>query len=174
MNHFKLIVFTVFALALGAGLVAGKLDWTSTSAGPPRPVSSALAAQLDLTPVQCEQIRGIWEPLRQSARASYDQARRLERQRDMALESILTAEQKEKYGKIKHDYDDRVLELQARRDTAFRDAVERTRQLLSDPQRRKYEELIKDRLNPRETSDRPSSVGVAAANEGGTPIKIVP
>ena len=160
MNHFKLIVFCVFTLALSAGLVAGKLDWGSNAASG-KSETSALAAELGLNDQQCERIRGIWEPLRQSAKASYDEARRLERRRDDAFVSLLTEEQKKEYGKIKHDYDDRVLALRAKRDAQFRDAVEKTRQLLTPPQREKYEQIIKDRLNGRDFSDR-AAAGVAA------------
>src|SRR5690348_12961163 len=114
MNHFKLIVFSVFALALGAGLVAGKLDWSAAPTTAAQPAASPLAAELGLSPAQCDQIRTIWEPLRQAARASQDEARRLDQRRDLALEALLTPEQREQYGKIKHDYDDRVLALQAK------------------------------------------------------------
>lgn len=174
MNHFKLIVFSVFALALSAGLVVGKLDWggAPTTAAPSD--TSPLVSELGLTPDQCEQIRKIWEPLRQSARASQDEAKRLDQRRDLALEALLTSEQREQYGKIKHDYEDRVLALQARRNTGFHDAVERTKQLLTDSQRQKYEQLIKDRLSAHEPPERGPTAGVAEAGEGVVQSKMVP
>jgi hypothetical protein len=174
MNHFKIIVFSVFALALGAGLVAGKLDWTGSSTANAPPSASPLVTELGLTPGQCEQIRGIWEPLRQSARASQEEAKRLDQRRDLALQALLTPEQQEQYGKIKHKYDDRVLALQAKRNMDFRDAVDRTKQLLTDSQRQKYEQLIKDRLNAREMPERSPVSGVAEAGAGVVQSKMVP
>jgi len=161
MNHFKLIVFSVFALALSAGLVAGKLDWGSgrSKAGSD---ASPLATELGLNNQQCQQIRGIWEPVRQSAKDSYDDARRLERQRDDSVKALLTKEQQEQYNRIHQDYNAGVLSLQAKRNAQFREAIERTKQLLTEPQRQKYEQLIKDRLNARENPERPGA-GVATA-----------
>ena len=164
MNHLKLIVFAVFAVSLAAGLVAGKLGWqvSAKDSGPGYP--SPLAGELGLSPQQCEQIRGVWEPLRQSARSSFEQAKHLESQRDLALEAILTKEQKERYGEIKHAYDDQVLALQARRNTQFRDAVEKTKRFLTAEQRAKYEQMVKDRLNGTKSAEREAG-GPAAAGE---------
>lgn len=160
MNHFKLIVFCVFTLALSAGLVAGKLDWGS-SAGSAQSDASALAAELGLNVQQCEQIRGIWEPLRQSAKVSFDEAHRLERRRDESIKALLTKEQLDQYNRITQDCNNAVLALQAKRNAQFREAVDKTKQVLTPPQREKYELLIKDRLNAREVPERPAA-GVAA------------
>lgn len=170
MNHFKVIVFCVFALALSAGLVAGKLDWRPARA-PAKTDASPLASELNLTPAQCDQIRAIWEPLRKSASDSYVEARRLDTERDAALDrmldGILTKDQKDRYNKIKSDYQARALALQARRNEEFRQAVANTKQLLDPSQRQKYEELIKDRLNPDQAA------GVAVGN-GRTDTKMIP
>ena len=164
MNHFKLIVFCVFALALSAGLVAGKLDWGSAAGSKSEP-TSALAAELGLNNAQCEQIRGIWEPLRQSAKVSFDEARRLEGRRDESIKSLLTQEQLDQYKRITDEYNGAVVALQAKRNSQFREAVEKTKQLLTPSQREKYEQIIKDRLNAREAPERPAA-GVAIAPPG--------
>jgi hypothetical protein len=84
----------------------------------------------------------------------------------------LTPEQLKEYGRIDNDYHQAALALQAKRNEQFRLAVEKTKQLLDPSQRQKYEELIKDRLNPNQASAAPGS-GVAVGNSRSD-AKIIP
>ena len=149
MRNLKLIIFLGFILSLAAGVIAGKLVWRPAAP----PAGSALEAELGLTRDQCDRIRAIWEPLQKSAADTYVQAQRVELDREAAYKTLLTPQQVEQYARLKHEHDDRLLALQAKRDKDFHEAVAKTRQLLTLEQRERYEQMLKERLH--EPADLP-------------------
>jgi hypothetical protein len=74
---------------------------------------------------------------------SYETADQLNRQRDEAIQAMLTPDQKAQFEKLTRDFADRFTRLRKDRDAAFSQAVEQTRKLLADDQRQKYDELLK-------------------------------
>jgi hypothetical protein len=82
----------------------------------------------------------------------------LQRRRDKALIEILTEEQKAEFEKITEDYAGRFASLSQKRDQAFANAVEQTKRLLNDGQRKQYELILKNRLQPADAS---SELGLA-------------
>ena len=149
-----LIGLTLLGLCAGAaaGLLASRA--TATSAGtttsvPPAPDHAApLAEELALNPEQREQMRQIWEGVRQQAHEAYDDAQRLQKQRDDALVAMLSDEQKAQFEKISKDFADQFSDLEKKREQLFQDAVELTKKLLNEEQRRKYEQILKNRVPP--------------------------
>jgi Spy/CpxP family protein refolding chaperone len=172
-----MMVIGVTALALCAGVVAGmvaaRLPATGSAAKPgasaPGDASPAgLAEQLDLSTDQREQMRHIWEGVRDDVRQSFESAEALQRQRDEAVATMLTDAQKEKFAKIAREYSDRFDALRRRRDDRFANAVERTRNLLNDQQRRKYDELLKAHVRP----DELKSIAAGAASTTTAPASM--
>src|SRR4051812_26998845 len=146
-----LVMLTVLAVGAGvvAGMVVSRLPAVATGAPnggaafPASPGQSALAQELHLSTQQTEQMRQTWESVREKVRLSYESADRLNRQRDEAIQAMLTPEQKAKFEKLTQDFADRFIALRKDRDSAFSKAVEETRKILSDEQRKKYDELLK-------------------------------
>jgi Spy/CpxP family protein refolding chaperone len=156
-----LVILTVLAIGAGvvAGMVVSRLPAAATGApngGAASPAStapqSALAEELHLSSRQSEQMRQIWEGVRDKVRSSYENAERLQRQRDEGIQALLTPEQKAKFEKLTQDYSDRFTALRRDRDAAFAQAVEQTRKLLADDQRQKYDELLKAMVRPDQLS----------------------
>ena len=149
------LLFGAFALALAAGVSGGLLLARLPNAPTDGPAGvapvSPLAAELGLSPPQAEQMRTIWEGVRDTAQACLDDARRLQKQRDDALVSLLNDQQKEKFEKISQEYADSFAELNRKRDKEFQKAVGQTRKVLNDEQWRKYERILKSRVGPGAT-----------------------
>ena len=153
-----LIVLTVLALSAGvvSGLVAARLPGTaggkSDNAPQPPPMPPAteksLADELQLTPDQREQMRGIWEGVREQVHKAFDDAQDLQRQRDERIVAMLSDEQKAQFQKMSREFADRYDQLARERDEAFNSAVEKTKKLLNESQRKKYEEILRTHVRP--------------------------
>jgi Spy/CpxP family protein refolding chaperone len=153
----QILIAVMSVLALGAGVVAGmvasRLPRVPASPTPAAAKGDGLSEQLDLSAAQAQQMREIWETVRQQVRTSQSEADKLQRGRDEELVAMLSREQRAKFEKISRSYADRFAELRKQRDQAFATAVDKTRNLLSDEQRRKYDEILKthvrsDQLGP--------------------------
>jgi Spy/CpxP family protein refolding chaperone len=140
-----LIGLTVLALSAGvvAGMVASRVAPAKVESTTPR---TPLEDQLGLSPDQREQMRVIWEGVRWQAQHCFTDGEDLQHQRDAALVSLLTDDQKARYEKITADYAKKFAELSAQRDAAFNDAVARTKKILTETQQKKYDQLLANRV----------------------------
>jgi hypothetical protein len=144
----RVLMFAVFALTLSAGVVAGLLaSRMPAKPVPPAPAdASSLADALQLAPGQREQMRQIWEGVRDTANDCYTQAQKLEQQREDDVQSLLPEEKKPRYREIQQAYTDHCAALKVQREAEFDKAVERTKQMLNPGQRDKYEQILKSRV----------------------------
>ena len=150
-QRIEVLLIGLTVLGLTAGLVGGmlvsrlpgsseaELDQSSGQRSP-------LAESLQLTPRQSTQMRVIWEDVRAQIQSCYADADDINRQRDDAVLALLDARQKEQFEKLTKVYADKSAVVAARRNWAFAGAVEQTRQLLNDAQRRKYDEMLQARV----------------------------
>jgi Spy/CpxP family protein refolding chaperone len=147
-NEAMVIAVTLLALSAGAvaGMVASRFFHGVASASPQPARGGALAQELDLTPKQADQIRQVWEAVRENVRASHQSAERLGRQRDQEIAAILTDQQKAQFEKITRSSADRFTQLRNERDQAFARAVAQTRNLLNADQRQKYDQILASHL----------------------------
>ena len=93
----RFLMLGVFVLTLGAGVVAGllasRLPTTTAHADVTLANDSApLAEQLGLTNDQRDQMRKIWEGVRDLSNVSYENARKAESERDDAIAALIPAE----------------------------------------------------------------------------------
>ena len=145
-------LFVGFVLALAAGVSGGLLLARLPNAPADAPggdaASSPLAAELGLSTQQAEHMRTIWEGVRGTAQQCFDDARRLQKERDDALVSLLNEEQKAKFAEISKEYADSFAQLNRKRDQEFKKAVAQTKQVLNEEQWKKYERILKSRVGP--------------------------
>jgi Spy/CpxP family protein refolding chaperone len=159
--EFMLIGVTVLALCAGlaAGLLASRLPGsgassssssssTSPSSGVPADPRTPLVEELQLSPAQRDQMREIWEGVRGKVHQAFADAQRLQKDRDDALVALLSDEQKARFETISKKYASQFDELTHKRDATFQEAVERTKQLLNEEQRAKYEQILKRQVGP--------------------------
>lgn len=137
------------AVALGAGVVAGKLVTRQPPVEPPSPIvatGSPLTDELALTPQQREQMRQIWETVRDTADTCARQAQTAEKEQQAQLIGMLTDEQKTRYEQLTRNTKAKVDALNARRQKAFHEAVEHTKEILNPDQRRAYLQIVRNRI----------------------------
>ena len=140
------IIFTVsFGLALIAGAAAGVLATRFSSPAVVMPGVSTLD-DLQLTPEQREQMKQIWEEVRNSSDDLYNQAQKLQREHDQKVLNLLNPEQKKQFEDIYNQDRDSYSQLMAKRQIALKKAIENTKKLLSDSQRQKYDAILESRL----------------------------
>src|SRR4051794_10862870 len=186
-TRIEILLISLTVLALGAGLAAGLLAARLPTASSPGPGSSPngsasvdssnpapaptpgertpLVEELQLSPEQRDQMRDIWESTRGRVHQTFDDAQRLQKDRDDALVALLNDEQKARFQKISQEYADRFEALTKKRDTAFEEAVEKTRAILNDTQRQKYDELLRRHVGP----DGPGTRRGTGGGLGGGP-----
>src|SRR5580700_4572353 len=99
-NLLVLILAFVTVFAAGAVLERVRTD-ASTSH---KPTGSWLDYQLNLTPEQSAKIKAIFANSGPNVTNAFDARRQLEKQREQAIDELLTTEQLVKYQKIQADY----------------------------------------------------------------------
>ncbi|UCG64807.1 MAG: hypothetical protein JSW12_19685 [Deltaproteobacteria bacterium] len=142
MNRVKLFVLisviAAFAAGISIGMVIGGFNKKAQR-------KSRLSRELHLTSKQRDQMKKIWsEGIRTARRVQREQRQKLHKERDEAIEAILTDEQKTWFKEIISEYSQKIDELAQSRECVFKEAVEQTKRILSEEQRKKYEELLKE------------------------------
>ena len=145
MMTFKASILLVlgYVLALAAGTTSGLLAERMHENYAPE---NSLAAQLQLSPAQVQQMRDIWQTTSRDMDGYYRQAQAISRQRDQALFNLLTDEQKARFAGMDKDFAARYQGLAKQRDQAFADALARTEACLTDAQRARYEHIVRQRV----------------------------
>jgi Spy/CpxP family protein refolding chaperone len=160
------LVGLVLVAGAAAGVLVNRLRWLSE---PPADVpgdGGTLVEQLHLTADQRDHMREIWESARDDIRDCYHDADSLQRQRDQAIGGILTDRQKAEFEKIAADFANRFTQLNQKRDQTIQSAIDRTNDLLDQQQRRRYQQIIRARLN------RNTGTGVGSAGQPDLTIRI--
>ncbi len=140
MNRLHILIVSLFAVAMGTGIVVGM---GVSRVPPPREGHSWLGDQLGLSPDQSAQMRAIWEDVRGSSKPRNDARMQYRKDRDDALQALLTPEQKAEYAKIIEHYNTQIAELNHQQDAEFLAAADRTKKILNDHQRLVYDDMLK-------------------------------
>jgi hypothetical protein len=155
-NAILMSLMLAFILTLGAGVVvgvaAGRHTPTANVPGqqilvttrPAEPKAGGwLPDALGLNTEQREKLKAIWTG---TVPAPSEKARRsqLIKERDEVLYNLLSDEQKQQYQKEMAEYSAKLADLNKEREKAIQDAVKRTKLILDDKQREKYEQILKD------------------------------
>jgi Spy/CpxP family protein refolding chaperone len=90
-------------------------------------------------------MKNIWEGLHNSGRSYEDRRHRLRDERDEAIAALLAPSVMGDYDRILLDFNSKLDALGQERDKGFREAVEKTKKILTPEQLAKYEELLKRR-----------------------------
>jgi len=168
----KIALLLSFALVFASGVVVGRLAWRR----PPRRHRSWLSDELNLTPEQREQMREIWSnAMRGLAPQLGSRRRALSEEQQQAIDELLNPEQLQEYKNILEEHERARRSLAEQREEAFRDAVERTKQILTPDQREKYEEMMSrmrergPRWGPPDGNRRPRRGGPPGPPSSGLP-----
>ena len=153
MNRTRIILASLFFLTLASGLVAGLL----LAKLPEKKVTmiqrSALAEALALDDQQETRVKAIWEAIGSNVDDCYIQVTRIQAKHDELVFDLLTDEQKLKYNKIQKETALALANLKKDRDGMFVDAVEKTKFLLNEDQKKKYARILEARLGSSSAKD---------------------
>ena len=141
-----LLLLVMFALAIGVGVVAGKLSARAHPAPAPEVRTGSISDELHLTPAQRPKMREIWERVQNTANDCNAQAKAIQYDYDQAVMRLLNKDQLAQYEKLTQESKQKVKVLEDQRRSAFKLAVDETRGMLDESQRKTYESLIKDRI----------------------------
>jgi Spy/CpxP family protein refolding chaperone len=137
---------------------------------------SWLSDQLKLSPQQGDQIRAIWQKvMSEQGRANSERRRALEKERDGVVLGLLTTEQREEFDRLTRQYEAQLSDLGRERDRLRQEAIEKTRQVLTEEQRKKYEALLTERERDRERDpdrDRERDRVGRGHRRGGSPATL--
>jgi Spy/CpxP family protein refolding chaperone len=141
----RAVLLLAFVMTLAAGMAGGMFLSRSRAN-----VASSVSARsplddLQLSADQTQQMRKIWESVRDSVQTCQMRGQSLRQQRDKAMEALLTDEQKAKFEKVDQDYNAQILALNSQRQTAFQNGVSQTNAILNERQRKTYERILRTR-----------------------------
>ena len=143
MTKTKVIVLVSFLLTAAAGAAVGMLVSWPEARHPHRP---RLTEELGLSAEQQEKMRKIWsEAMVPSGRHRGEDRRALAKERDEAIVALLTEEQLLRYKQIVGQYERKLEEQRQEGQRRIQETIERTKQILTPEQARKYEELLNKR-----------------------------
>lgn len=144
MNKTYVTILLGFLVMFAAGAIVGVVQ--SKTAAHQRHDRSWLADQLHLTDAQRQQMQKIWsDAMSKSHDQAIEKRRELQQQRASAIRDLLTPAQQIQFEKIEKQYEQESADLQKERGRAVQEAVARTKEILNDQQRAKYDELLKQR-----------------------------
>ncbi|HWE93922.1 MAG TPA: hypothetical protein VG269_08170 [Tepidisphaeraceae bacterium] len=173
MTKPTLIIVLMFVLALGAGVVAGKLSSRVApqvvTAGE-RPVESL--SDLNLTGDQRAQMKRIWELVRDTAHDCEREKENIRRTHEANVVALLSEAQREKYQNMTNEANAAGRKIDARRQTAFDDAVAKTLGILNEQQRLAYRQILQDRVG--ETPSHAENDGPAGGSKGNSASPTAP
>ena len=134
-------------LVLCAGVVLGRLSARLAVETPPSPQGhppSWLQDQLGLSTDQRQQMDAIWAEVKQQMATDRDRRREFDHERDEAIQNLLSDQQKLVYQEIYNEYHTKRQQMENARDALIKNAEERSRQLLNDSQKVRWDQLSKD------------------------------
>jgi Spy/CpxP family protein refolding chaperone len=152
----KAVIIFGFLIAFAAGLVVGLRPCVEAQPPPPRPSRHGgwLAAELDLTAEQREQMDAIWSEIAFRGRHEREEQRReLLRQRDEAIVSLIRPEDQPKYEAHLAEHAEQMDALEREWRDAFKSAVEQTKAILTPEQQARYERMLQRGPSERGRSD---------------------
>ena len=104
---------------------------------------SVLVEELDLTPDQRYRIQQIWSKVAQNhTPVPMAEIEKADAERWQAIDQLLTPQQRTQYAQIQQRLEARIQELDQGNRAQVASAEEQTKQLLTLPQREKYERLL--------------------------------
>jgi hypothetical protein len=152
----KVILVVGFLITFGAGLAVGWQfrghDALAAPAATTRPTSRSgfLEAELGLTAEQREQMKKIWsDTAHRGGREQEDRRRQFRKERDEAIAALIRPDDRAKYDLVLKTYSEKNSAMEREWRGNYERSVERTKQILSPEQRKKYEEILKKQENRR-------------------------
>jgi Spy/CpxP family protein refolding chaperone len=169
MRRSTIFLSTAAVLVLSAGWVVGRLSARLPVAiAPVDHGRKSLQDTLSLTPEQDQKMQAINADVKQQMDKYHDRQHSLDKDRDTAIQAMLSPEQSAAYDKILQDYHTHRADLDKELDQCFRSGGERIRAMLTPEQQMKWDAMAKDRRDhDRSRRGGPGGQGGPGRNRGG-------
>lgn len=170
MNKTEVIILISFIVAFAAGISIGLV--IGRGGRPPR--TGSPLGRLNLTHAQRDQMQKIWtETMEPMGRLQHEKMQKLQEEREQAILNLLSTEQREELERINEAYHQNMRKLEQERRALFDQAMEKTKKILSEEQRKQYEEILKNRgprreRFPRRPPGRRFGIGVREGDRSST------
>jgi Spy/CpxP family protein refolding chaperone len=167
MSKLKILMIIAVVLSLGAGILLGfagsRMPFHDHHGG-----HSFLMDELNLTEDQRNQMQKIWSDTVDGLRDKhFQQMDQMRQDREAAIDALLTPDQKTKYDAMNKDFQAKMAVIDKERDDSIQSAIDQTKKILTDSQRAKYEQLLKDHPMPGGPGDHgPSGHGPGGHGPG--------
>lgn len=152
MNKTRVMIVCLFVLAFVSGFAVSSVLTHShhPAHDGPMPATSWLSSELGLTKAQEEEMLKIWGNLgRPAGPEQQDRRHALSDQRDESIRKLIPAEKQKEYELILENHSKQMAELSEQRHKQFEIAVEKTKAILTEQQRTKYDAILAKRLEGR-------------------------
>ncbi len=165
MNRAKVIILvcfvTAFAIGVGTGTASRRL-----MKRPDR--ESWLTRELGLTQEQQEKMKEIWSTAGMEGVRQWREKRiALGRERDEAMQGLLSEEQKAQYQAIVKSYEEKVAALEKEAAESFEAMVAKTKEILTDEQKAKYDAFLSRGPRPGQPGGPGRGLGGPGGGRGG-------
>jgi len=147
MSHRKVLLLVLVVLVLGAGVTVGRLSARLPEETAPRRSSGSLPwvkEQLNLSTQQEQQMDQIWAEAKARMTKTFEDQQALDRQRTEEVNDLLTPDQRVKYQAVMDQFHAQREALDKQRGQLIHDAVLKSKELLNDEQKTKWDELTQD------------------------------
>jgi hypothetical protein len=153
MARRKVVFLTTVLLVLGAGVTVGRLSAhlseTPLQTQSPHRRTDWVAAELNLSTQQHQQMDAIWADVSKNRTKIFDQRRALTDERDQGITKMLTEAQRIGYDKVLKDYRAKLDDLNKESDKAIADANLRSQELLDKDQKKIWDNITAERIQGR-------------------------
>ena len=141
MTKTKIVLLAAFVAVFFAGLMIGLF---AGRMNPPRHGPPWLAAELELSPEQVEKMKEIWSRIEPPDPHLGERARQdLASQRDEAIRNLLGPDQITSFEEILREFESKREERRLEMMAPLNEAFARTREILTEEQLKRFEELEK-------------------------------
>jgi Spy/CpxP family protein refolding chaperone len=154
----KLIVIAGFIIAFAAGLMTGMQHRQTVTVVEPSTMPSTrpqfrgrnnrgdpgiVIRELGLTPEQSAKMREIWSEVAMRGGPNQEDARRkLRQQRDEQMLALVPEANRAQYEQVQTDFAENIAKLDQEFRSAYDQAIEKTKKILSPEQRMIYEKIL--------------------------------
>lgn len=147
MTRSRIIVVLLFIVAFGAGLSVAKVLHRAPAPNDRGP--SMLSRELNLTQKQSDEMFAIWDNIYKTGSDERTERRDLSRKRSEAIAALIPEDKQEELAHINEDYNRLMQDLMTQGRERYAQAVEETKSILTNVQRKKYEEILARRDQQR-------------------------
>ena len=146
MINSKIFIFLVFSIALGAGITLGRTWERCQAKGSSDKGPAFIKKELNLSDDQDVKMHAVWSKVMESHAQHRPRREAIQREKDAAIATVLSAEQQSKFKGIVQTFDSKQGDIEQerrnKRDTLQKERDEAVGAILAPDQKTRFTELV--------------------------------